>query len=486
MASFDAVPDDAVRAILSHLGADDLWELRGCSRTLRRLAEQAPQWLPIIAPPSLSHTTLTLAAHGTALRALYARYRRWQHAWVRLRNKDDEDEPDEEALRAQSTALDGFFGLDPWHRLDADGALGTVCAPLPWLQLMVYAAEAVAEAPPAGGRRSRRLQPKPPDELPSRFYQQRDRDEDEELRAFWTKPVFTSRAARRREPNVRRYIVQPANLHRLVPAGIGTQPEPYFVFADPRLPYLSNVALQALELTKELLECYLPADSIEIAQVKDAGITSAKLHQTHMRIDRQGAVNDAGQPVYQIGSSALADTAEHDSLTLTADAFTTFVIAPHMYASGDEQLDWVFSCPIVKFGVQYDGWYERWLPEGATEDHPDSWVVSTHQVEAWLSHSETLRRRVIAINIAYCVLGKGVGIEPCCENSPCIMNNSDGVGESASRSLLLCPCCLRKLQLMGILTDVPACLDKLSTLLNGDALREVSVRDREILRCWGQ
>ena len=51
MASLDAVPDDAVRAILSHLRVEDLWELRGCARTLRRLAEQAPQWLPIIAPP---------------------------------------------------------------------------------------------------------------------------------------------------------------------------------------------------------------------------------------------------------------------------------------------------------------------------------------------------------------------------------------------------------------------------------------------------
>ena len=94
--------------------------------------------------------------------------------------------------------------------------------------------------------------------------------------------------------------------------------------------------------------------------------------------------------------------------------------------------------------------------------------------------------RVIAMNVVYCVLGKGVGIEQCCENSPCIMNNSDGVGESAATSLLLCPCCLRKLQLMGVMTDVGLCLGKVSTLLNGDALREVSVRDREILRGWGQ
>ena len=68
MASLDAVPEDAVRAILSHLQVEDLWELRGCSRTLRRLAEQSRQWLPIIAPPSLSDTMLTLAAHGATLR----------------------------------------------------------------------------------------------------------------------------------------------------------------------------------------------------------------------------------------------------------------------------------------------------------------------------------------------------------------------------------------------------------------------------------
>ena len=167
-----------------------------------------------------------------------------------------------------------------------------------------------------------------------------------------------------------------------------------------------------------------------------------------------------------------------------------------MFMSGNERLDWVFSSPVQiqgRYGDQRT--FFRWFPEEADEteeaeeefleNYPDPWVVSTHQVEAWLSHSEALQMRVIAMNIAYCVLGKGVGIEQCCENSPCIMNNSDGVGESAATSLLLCPCCLRKLQLMGVLTDVPACLAKLSTLLGDPFLREVSVRDREILRGWG-
>ena len=42
---------------------------------------------------------------------------------------------------------------------------------------------------------------------------------------------------------------------------------------------------------------------------------------------------------------------------------------------------------------------------------------------------------------------------------PCALNNCDSVGEGAATSLLLCPCCLRKLELMGAVDDVPACLD---------------------------
>ena len=100
-------------------------------------------------------------------------------------------------------------------------------------------------------------------------------------------------------------------------------------------------------------------------------------------------------------------------------------------------------------------------------------------------HSEALRTRVLTSMVAYCVLGEGIGLDTCCENSPCVMNNCDSVGEAAATSLLLCPCCLRKLQLNGCLTDVPACLDALREVLSGDALRSVSQRDLDTLREWG-
>ena len=83
-------------------------------------------------------------------------------------------------------------------------------------------------------------------------------------------------------------------------------------------------------------------------------------------------------------------------LELQPNTFTTFVIGPHLFASDIQQQDWVFSSPIDYWG----------------EEHgvPDPWVVSTHQVGAWLGHSAALRARVTAIDIVYCVLGNGVGV----------------------------------------------------------------------------
>ena len=56
------------------------------------------------------------------------------------------------------------------------------------------------------------------------------------------------------------------------------------------------------------------------------------------------------------------------------------------------------------------------------------------------------------------------------------------IGEGATTSLLLCPCCLRKLQVLGVVTDVPACLARLHRLLSSEALREVSQADEDAPR----
>ena len=57
-----------------------------------------------------------------------------------------------------------------------------------------------------------------------------------------------------------------------------------------------------------------------------------------------------------------------------------------------------------------------------------------------------------------------------CENLDCLMNNADSVGEQEDASLLLCPTCMRKLHLMGVVADVPACHARVKQLLDSKGL----------------
>lgn len=44
-----------------------------------------------------------------------------------------------------------------------------------------------------------------------------------------------------------------------------------------------------------------------------------------------------------------------------------------------------------------------------------------------------------------------------CENIPCVMNNVDGVEENCAATLLLCPGCMRKLEVPAQLHKISAC-----------------------------
>ena len=120
---------------------------------------------------------------------------------------------------------------------------------------------------------------------------------------------------------------------------------------------------------------------------------------------------------------------------------------------------------------------------------PDAWVVSTHNLHAHLSQP-ALRSRTFAGMVAYCAFGSGAGLDVC-ENEPCAMNNSDSVDESAVGSLLLCPCCVRKLERDGVVADARACYARLAALLPDGALLggcancTQGAKDRRVLRSWG-
>ena len=311
----------------------------------------------------------------------------------------------------------------------------------------------------------------------SHFYQQRERDDDDAFRTFYNVPVGISKALRRRRlgPRATRFHIQPLSI---VSAQSG--------LPDPRLPELSASALAALLTARSLLACYLPQclgggeESVSVRPLESVTVDTSK----YVRRDAQKAFAgaDGTTPVYQLLISALAGV-EREVLWLDVDgddideqSFAVYVVGCHLrpvdaLGRPHEDLDWCFSSPVD----------ER--RDYASPLTP--WAVSTFQLEEHLDHSERLRTRVLCKDLLYCILGNGVGLELCCESAPCALNNCDSVGESVATSLLLCPCCLRKLQILGLMPDVPACLGRLKRLLSSPALREVSHADLCTLEQWG-
>ena len=100
-----------------------------------------------------------------------------------------------------------------------------------------------------------------------------------------------------------------------------------------------------------------------------------------------------------------------------------------------------------------------------------------------LAHCAAVRTHVLMRMIVSSVLANGVKLEYC-TSMPCVLNKTDVLLGFAS-SILLCPCCLRKLNLAGYLHDTAECLSNVYQLLDTVALRAVNKRDLQTLRRWG-
>ena len=57
---------------------------------------------------------LNMEEHGALMSRLFVRYQDWLWTWEKFMY--DPEDQDEDALRAQTSALDGFFGLAPWMK----------------------------------------------------------------------------------------------------------------------------------------------------------------------------------------------------------------------------------------------------------------------------------------------------------------------------------------------------------------------------------
>ena len=432
--------DDLVDIILSYVL--DLWNLMGARSACIQLKQKINQrFLPVIAPPNLQNIpVMSMAEHGEFLMRLFGTYRKWIRDWSEIYYRMDNIEARHyyyvyaKVMRDNSCSdMDGFFSLAPWSRIPGE-TVSPVWRTQQWLHNAVYD----AHDNPSPGK--------------SRFYQCRKRDEEEDDRVFFTTPagVLVSSAA----DMAKRFVIQPINIRKKDGSRYA------------KLPDLQESSLAALRVVEALIRAYIPSREVIVETVAEH-VPAVKGRMT--RADVQGARREDGTVVTQLATSALLG-ARRDSDTRDLSrghTFTTYVIAPHMFQTThtgagklvpDAHLAWCLSSPLEK---EEEPYMEDSHP--CVDDAFDAWVISTHQVEAFFD-DERDKTHVICSTALYCVLTEGVGLD-ICENLECVMNCSNGVHEARSTSLLLCPTCMRKLHLRGIIVDVPSCRERVESVL---------------------
>jgi hypothetical protein len=221
---------------------------------------------------------------------------------------------------------------------------------------------------------------------------------------------------------------------------------------------------------KRLLECFFGSGNVKVNPVRE--------HQTKLdgigkfcRYDLQGRVDENGDRVVQVNAQGLAGVGGVDE-DADSDAAIVFLVAPHMYVQRrpEDNLCWCFSSPIHGHGDIYP--------------HTTPWAISTYQFYGFNDNINQVHCKV-AHSILYSVFNQ-LDMGGICENKHCALNNSDSVDESDDCAhLILCPSCLRKLYLGGIIKDVPSFLHKLSAVLPQEPFASCSAKNLQALSHYG-
>lgn len=286
-----------------------------------------------------------------------------------------------------------------------------------------------------------------PDDQPSSFFHQRERDEG--FRSFFTTPVGFGYHPSRKYA-VWRAVIKPINVRLL-------NSEP-----DQLLPDHDDDELRSfLGACSMLAKAYFGGPNVNVRPL--ATVDCVK-RQGHTRWDLQGARDEHGNRIRQFNVEALQDLAGDSGQNENIVA----LIAPHMYQASCRDFAWMFSTPLET-------------------EHSTSrfWALSTFNI---LSHVDGLKQQQCAVarHVLYTLLMMIEGLAVC-ENLRCVLNNCDGTDEASETSLLICPTCIRKLQLRGVIADVPAFLQRLARTLSQEPFRDFCERDvmvlLEILNC---
>jgi len=210
---------------------------------------------------------------------------------------------------------------------------------------------------------------------------------------------------------------------------------------------------QHLRLAERLLKCYLPSTGTFDVQTRN-GI-QMDIRRTYMSSLECGTVRrePTGQGWHQVSDAGLAlsldatlslpeyqDTGEarvHRVLLVDVDVF------PTTHSRGAANQDFIFHAPLM--------------------DVQGEWLASTWNSYSAFGPENPFRIRTFLAVIVHAGLAAAGGLSAC-ENTPCMMNTTDGTEDIQEVTLLLCPGCMRKLALIGALPDAPKALQAIQTV----------------------
>lgn len=394
------------------------------SKSWRDVVSGLGCWRPAIPPPSWANLPPVLEPLP-----LHSAWRRWcteREHLIALAGESSDDSDDEtvddrerqrrvqaartrrqnarKRLSAPGSAWDGWCALAPY--MQPGGAVSSL-----WMEPLTAGRR---PEPRRSGRGKRTPSGAPkraqhPNQLPSVYFQNRKRQAAEAFRLFYSVAVHEF---------VDETLCCGCQVHNELHVQV------VHITGDERLASHEH-DLSWLEHLSMLLSCCgwrirLTETELELCSAEVA------LHVRRCPVTSHWQL-DAGLVERRLGAQSTPNP-------------TVYYIAPHMYKGRD--LAWIFSIGIRNSTEQYC-----------------SAVMSSFMLKEEFSEDSMFARNRLALAFAMTLscLAQLDG----CENTPCVNNGVDGVDELASRPLLLCPGCLRKLQVLNVLSSVPQSLEKL-------------------------
>jgi len=361
-------------------------------------------------------------------RVWFGRWAQWcrtRKALLKDMSKAEENEDEEQsdaavscitaALAVMNSEFDGWCALAPFNRV-RPGEMPT------WLSKAVkYNAPQVTTSRP----RRQAAKSKSTDRL---FFQQRERD-DHAFRE-WHSSAVHEHLQRNHKPRTKIGFI----IVRTEEVGDGL-PHENLDSHNESINGITALAFAntAVLMAAQLCSIYLPpagtyavrvptdVSELDCGTCDDADLATqleySRLYLGERQLDAISLLDDGCDP------SGMMHIPDQD--------FGVYLFAPHMFVLGSD-LEWQFSGPL----------------EGDR-----GWCVSSYM---YRKHSNP---KGLICGLLCCALhGAGLSV---CENLSCVMNNSDSVDEDLRGSGILCPGCLRMLQLSGALPNVEDALRKL-------------------------